>query len=109
MATRASHVEPESENVVSVSTSVIACALLIALTLVNILLAQVYLRGWNTVVGLCIAAVQAAICAVLLMHLRWSRPVVRLVAVIALLWLAILIGGTMDDLLTRGWLPVPGK
>lgn len=100
---------PESEKVVSTSTSIVACAVLIALTLVNIFLAQVDLRGWNTLVGLCIAAVQASICAVLLMHLRWSRPVVRLVAVIALLWLAILIGGTMDDILTRGWLPIPGK
>jgi hypothetical protein len=28
---------------------------------------------------------------------------------IALLWLAILIVGTMDDVLTRGWIAVPGK
>jgi hypothetical protein len=34
---------------------------------------------------------------------------IRLVAMIALLWLAILIVGTMDDVLTRGWIPVPGK
>jgi hypothetical protein len=34
---------------------------------------------------------------------------VRLVAVVALLWLGILIVGTLDDVITRGWLPVPGK
>jgi len=44
-----------------------------------------------------------------LMHLRWSAPMVRLVGIIALLWLAILIVGTMDDAVTRGWLQIPGK
>jgi caa(3)-type oxidase subunit IV len=98
-----------SEKIIDTSTSIGACVILIVLTLVNILLSQVDLRGWNTPVGLAIAAVQAAVSALFLMHLRWSRPVVRLVAVIALLWLCILIGGTMDDALTRGWLPIPGK
>ena len=43
------------------------------------------------------------------MHLRWSQPITRLVGAAALLWLAILMVGTLDDILTRGWLPVPGK
>jgi len=98
-----------SERVVSTLTCVVACAALVLLTLVNIILSQIDLRGWNTAIGLVIAATQAAISAMFLMHLRWSRPVIRLVGIIALLWLAILIAGTMDDVLTRGWLPVPGK
>src|SRR5579864_634611 len=98
-----------SERVVSTLTCVVACAALVLLTLVNIIVSQIDLRGWNTAIGLVIAAGQAAISAMFLMHLRWSRPVIRLVAIIALLWLAILIAGTMDDVITRGWLPVPGK
>ena len=90
-------------------TYVRTCLALALLTLLNIALALVDLRGWNTVVGLLIAAVQAVLSALFLMHLRWTRPVTRLVAVIGLLWLGILIFGTMDDLLTRGWLPIPGK
>ena len=99
----------QSERIAPNLTCVIACAALVILTLINIGLAMVDLRGWNTLVGLVIAAIQAFISVVFLMHLRWSRPVVRLVGVIALLWLGMLIAGTMDDVLTRGWLPIPGK
>jgi caa(3)-type oxidase subunit IV len=98
-----------SEKIAATSTCVIACAVLVVLTLFNIVLALIDLQGWNTPVALLIAASQAAVSAMFLMHLRWSRPVIRLVAMIALLWLAILIVGTMDDVLTRGWIPVPGK
>jgi caa(3)-type oxidase subunit IV len=97
------------DEVVSTSTYFFAGGALILLTLLNILLSQVDLRGFNTVIGVLIAAIQAGVSAMFLMHLRWSRPITRLVAAIALLWLGILIVGTMDDALTRGWLPVPGK
>jgi cytochrome c oxidase subunit 4 len=99
----------QSERIAPSLTCVVACGALVVLTLVNIGLSMIDLRGWNTLVGLLIAATQAVISVVFLMHLRWSRPVVRLVGVIALLWLGILIAGTMDDVLTRGWLPIPGK
>ena len=100
---------PGCEKIVPAGTYVAVCVLLVALTLVNILVAQVDLRGWNTVLGLVIAATQAALSAMFFMHLRWGRPLIRLSAIIGLLWLAILIVGTMDDVLTRGWIPVPGK
>ena len=97
------------ERTPSALTYVVVCAVLIVLTLANILLALLDLRGWNTLLGLVIAAAQAVLSALYLMHLRWGRPMVRLVAVVALLWLGILIVGTLDDVITRGWLPVPGK
>ncbi|MBV9170907.1 MAG: cytochrome C oxidase subunit IV family protein [Chloroflexi bacterium] len=97
------------EEIVPTSTYLLAGGALIGLTLLNIVLAEIDLRGFNTLVGLLIAAVQAVVNALILMHLRWSRPIARLVAVVGLLWLGILIVGTMDDALTRGWLPVPGK
>jgi cytochrome c oxidase subunit IV len=97
------------ERIVPSLTYVVTCVALVLLTLLNIGLAMVDLRGWNTVVGLLVAATQAVLSAMFLMHLRWTRPVTRLVGIIGLLWLGILIAGTMDDLLTRGWLPLPGK
>ncbi len=97
------------EAIVPRRTYVVTAVMLVLLTVLNIGLALVDLRGWNTVVGLVIAASQAVLSAMFLMHLRWSRPVTRLVGIIGLLWLGLLIAGTMDDLLTRGWLPVPGK
>jgi cytochrome c oxidase subunit 4 len=99
----------ESEKIVRTMTYALACGALVLLTLVNIILSQVDLRGWNTLIGLLVATAQAAVSAMFFMHLRWGRPLIRLVAVIALVWLTILIMGTMDDVLTRGWLPAPGK
>ena len=99
----------ESEKIVPVRTYVLVCVALVALTVATIVLAQIDLRGWNTVLELAIAAGQAVLSALFFMHLRWGRPMARLVAVVGLLWLGILIVGTMDDALTRGWLPVPGK
>jgi caa(3)-type oxidase subunit IV len=100
---------PDFEKIVPRVTYLLACAALVVLTLVNIGLAFVDLRGWNTAIQLLIAATQSVVSAMFLMHLRWTRPITRLVGIIALLWLGILIVGTMDDLVTRGWLPVPGK
>ena len=67
------------------------------------------MHGWNTVVGLRIAAVEVLVMGIYFMHLRWSEPMVRLVGIAALMWLSILLAGTLDDLLTRGWLAVPGS
>ena len=77
---------------------------LLVLTALNVGLALVNLHGWNAAVGLLIAAAQAALVAIFLMHLRVSPPLTQLVGVAALVWLAILLLGTLDDVLTRSWL-----
>jgi hypothetical protein len=41
--------------------------------------------------------------------IRLAGGILRLVAVGGVLWLGILLVGTLDDYITRGWLPVPGK
>ena len=84
----------------------VATLILLVLTGVNIVLA---LLGSGAVISLLIAAAEAVIMAVVFMRLRWSPPMTRLVSVAGLFWLAILMVGTLDDVLTRGWLPVPGK
>jgi caa(3)-type oxidase subunit IV len=43
------------------------------------------------------------------MHLRYRSPLPRLAAAGGLLWLAILLLGTMDDFKTPSWLGIPGK
>jgi len=42
------------------------------------------------------------------MHLRPISGMTRIVGTAAVLWLGILSVGTTDDVLTRGWLLVPG-
>jgi cytochrome c oxidase subunit IV len=101
-------IEPVA-SIAPVRTYVSLTGVLIVLTLLSVGLAQVDLHGWNSFVALVIASVMGAMNALFFMHLRSSQPVARLVGAAALLWLGILIVGTLDDVLTRGWLPVPGK
>lgn len=98
-----------SERVASSGGYVAVAIVLLVMTALNIGLAMIDLRGFNSVVSLLIAAVEVILMAVYFMRLRWSAPMTRLVGLAALLWLSILMAGTLDDLLTRGWLPVPGK
>ncbi len=85
---------------------VVATLVLLAMTGLNIVLAMLGLPG---LISLVIAALEAVIMAVVFMRLRWSPAMTRLVSLAGLLWLAILMVGTLDDVLTRGWLPTPGK
>jgi len=90
-------------------SNVLATVVLLLLTALNIGLAQVSLGGFNTLLALGIAAVEVAIMAVVFMRVRSSPGTTRLAAVAGLFWLGILLSGTLDDVLTRGWLPIPGK
>jgi cytochrome c oxidase subunit IV len=87
-------------------TYLVVTLVLLVLTGVNIVLAML---GFARVISVLIAAVEAVIMAIVFMRLRWSPPMTRLVSIAGLLWLAILMVGTLDDVLTRGWLPIPGK
>jgi len=57
----------------------------------------------NAVVALVIAFTKASLVALIFMHLRYSRRLMRIVVVAGLFWLGILIALTMGDFLTRGW------
>jgi caa(3)-type oxidase subunit IV len=88
---------------------VVTTLVLLLLTGINIGLSLVNLRGFNSVLSIVIATAEALIMVFVFMRLRWSPAMTRLVSVAGLLWLAILMVGTLDDVVTRGWLPVPGK
>jgi cytochrome c oxidase subunit IV len=97
------------DHVIPVPVYLLVCAVLLVLTAGTIGLAHVNLHGLNAAVALAIAAAKAVLIALFFMHLRWSPAITRVVGLAALLWLAILMVGTLDDVLTRGWLPMPGK
>jgi len=97
------------DSVIPVRVHVVVWLVLLLLAGINLGLSQLRLGGWSGALSLLIAALQALLIALFLMHLRWSPAVVRIIAVAALLWLVILIVGTLDDVLTRGWLSAPGR
>lgn len=79
-------------------------ATLLVLTALTVGAATLDLGRFNAVIALSIATCKATLVALFFMHLRYSVRLTWLVAVVALLWLSLLIGLTMSDQLTRGWL-----
>ena len=79
-------------------------ATLLVLTALTVAVATFDLGRFNAVIALSIAMCKATLVALFFMHLRYSVRLTWLIVSAALLWLLLLIGLTMGDVLTRGWL-----
>jgi cytochrome c oxidase subunit 4 len=55
----------------------------------------------NSIVCVAIAFIQAVLVWTFFMRLRWSGLLVRLIAVVGLLWILLLLGISLTDYLTR--------
>ena len=98
-----------SVHVVSIKTYFLIFVLLLVLTGVTIRVAFMDMGRGNTILALTIAMLKALLVVLYFMHVRYSPHLTRLVVVGGLFWLLILIGITLSDYLSRGWLPFPGK
>jgi cytochrome c oxidase subunit 4 len=102
------HIEPTGEPVHVVPRKIyfaVAAALMVLLVL-TYAMAQVDLGPFNIVVALAIAFLKAGLVVTFFMEAKWSSRLVWLVAGSGLLWLFLLIGGILEDFLTRhGMLP----
>jgi cytochrome c oxidase subunit IV len=76
---------------------------LLVLTLTTVLVASAPLGAWHTTVALTIAVVKASLIVLFFMHGLESSRLTWMVIVAALLWLAIMLGGTFSDYLTRSF------
>ena len=94
---------------VSVKTYWLAYVALLALMGVNIGVAYLHLGWAGMFIGVTIGAIQAAIIALILMQGLYERPVIHLIMGGALLWFLILVTLTMNDYITRNWVPITGK
>jgi cytochrome c oxidase subunit 4 len=89
---------------ISVGTYVAVFLALLAFTALTTAVAFVDLGGgWNNVAALTIAVVKALLVILYFMHLRYSDRFTWVLAGAGFFWLLILLGGTLDDLLTRSW------
>ena len=77
---------------------------LMVLTAITVAVAFVDLGILNDVVALAIAVVKATLVVLFFMHVRHSQTMTKLTVVASFFWLAILIGLTLADYLTRGFL-----
>ena len=92
-----------AQHVVSVKTYLSVFAALIILTLSTVGIATIDLGPLNTIAALLIAAIKATVVILFFMHLRYSKPLIGVVVLGAILWLAILIGLTLADFMSRSW------
>ena len=84
----------------------VAAALMVLLVL-TYAAAQIDLGPFNIVVALAIAFTKAVLVVLFFMEVKWSSRLTWVVAAAGLMWLALLIGGTLDDFLTRAHI-LPG-
>jgi cytochrome c oxidase subunit IV len=88
---------------ISVGTYAVIFITLLGLTALTTAVAFVDLGGGlNGVAAIAIAIVKALLVMLYFMHVRTSDRFTWVLAGIGFFWLLILIGGTMDDFLTRG-------
>lgn len=98
-----------SEKIVSTKVYFVIFIALLTLTYVTYRMALIDLGWGNTLVALAIAFSKALLVVLYFMHARYGSRLTWVVAGGGLFWLAIMIGLTLSDYLTRGWLTVPGS
>ena len=77
---------------------------LLVLTGITIGVAYIDLGALNTVAALSIAVVKGTLVVLYFMHVRYSSRLVWAFAGAGFFWLIFLIGLTMSDFLSRGWI-----
>ena len=91
-----------SKPVVSVRVYVLVFLTLLVLTAVTTFIAFFDLGGGlNNAAAITIAVFKALLVILYFMHVRYSDKLTWVFAAAGFFWLLILIGGTMDDVLTR--------
>src|SRR5258706_5183174 len=98
-----------STHVVPVRVYLLIFASLLVLTATTVGVAFVDLGPLNNLVAMGIAVIKATLVILFFMHVRYSTRLTGLVVVSGLFALAIMVGLTLLDYATRGWLGVAGK
>jgi cytochrome c oxidase subunit IV len=62
---------------------------------------------FNAFIALTIATIKAVLVVLYFMHVRWSTRLIWVVVAAGFFWLALLLGITMADYLSRPWLTIP--
>jgi cytochrome c oxidase subunit 4 len=93
-----------SASALAPRTYVIVFIALILLTLLTVGLSFLDLGPWHLAAGMGIGVVKALLVILFFMHVLHSSRLTWIVIAAGLFWLAILIGGTLSDYMSRGWL-----
>jgi cytochrome c oxidase subunit 4 len=98
----------QQHHIVPLRTYFIVYLALLALLGGTVLAWYLNLGLLGIVLGDMVGIVKATIIILYFMHVRSSSKLIWVVAVVGFIWLAILLGLTLTDYFSRGWLGVPG-
>ena len=93
-----------SAHVVPLRVYTTVFAVLLAGTALTVFVAYLDLGPFNTVVAMTIASVKALAVVLYFMHLRWSSRLTWVFAGAGVVWLVLMLGLTLADFETRGWI-----
>ena len=79
--------------------------LLILGTFATVVVAKIDLGVFNNVAMLGIACAKASLVVLFFMHVKWSSRLTWVVVASGVFWLLIMFSLTMNDYMTRGWVP----
>lgn len=97
-----------SEPMVSPKTFFVVYAALLGLLLLTYIVSLFNLGFWGVALAVGIAACKALLIILYFMHVKVSTHIIWIAAGAGFLWLAIMIGLTLNDYLSRSWIPLPG-
>jgi cytochrome c oxidase subunit IV len=98
-----------AEHIVTKKQYSLVFGALLLLTFVTTVVGMMDLGWLNVVVALVIAVIKAMLVVLFFMHISWSTKLTKVVVVSGIAWLVLLLWLTLTDVLSRGWLPFPGK
>ena len=91
-------------HVTPLRTYVLVYLTLLALLTISVVVAFLHLGVMAILVPMLVAVLKASLVIAIFMHVRGSSPTTKLFVGAGFVWLAILIGLTMADYLTRLWM-----
>jgi cytochrome c oxidase subunit 4 len=107
MDAHAHHADLGHEHVTPLSVYLGIFGALMVLTIITVAVAWVDLGTLNIMVALGVAVVKATLVVLYFMHVKYSSKLTWVVIGAGIFWLMILLGLTMGDYLTRGWMAAP--
>jgi caa(3)-type oxidase subunit IV len=93
--------EKHHRHVLPLSTYLTVGATLLLLTVITVWVAQYQFGEWNLIVAMAVAAVKATLVLLFFMHLKYDNKLYTFAFLISIAFLAVFIGFTMIDTMTR--------
>ena len=90
-----------SAHAVSPRIYLLVFAALMVGTLITVMVAQVDLGPWNIAIAMTIAVIKATLVVLYFMHLRYGHRLNWVFAGASVLWLLLLVGLTLTDVIAR--------